>query len=121
MLVVEPDRRSGARLAQLLREDGFDVEMVVDGSAALRRLDERPLFDVLVTELYVPHVDGLTVARKAIDTRRGMATILLTGHPQHASAHASLLCPPALVVTKPVDVDALARAIHALLEAPSGP
>src|SRR5688572_7123749 len=65
VLVVEDDERSGQMLAGLLRRDGFAVDMCSGGLAGLQHLADSPAPDVLVTDLRMPQIDGITVARLA--------------------------------------------------------
>jgi CheY-like chemotaxis protein len=65
ILLVDGDFRSSHRLATLLSEDGYDVEVVRDAAAAIVRLGRAPLLDTLITELKVPLGDGAALARYA--------------------------------------------------------
>ena len=63
ILVVEDDRPIAAMLERVLGTEGYDVAVAADGSDALRRARERP-FDLVVLDLMLPGVDGITVCRK---------------------------------------------------------
>jgi len=107
ILVVDGDTRSARRLAQLLREDGYAVEMAVDGAAAVGRLSRTPLPDVLITELQLAHVDGAAVARYARAERANIRVIFVTRYPQLAADPSSEPRTQSVVFTKPLDYDAL--------------
>ena len=63
ILVVDDDPRLLVLLAEQLREDGFDVVTARDGHEALRRLSAGwP--DLVVIDLMMPGMDGLTLARE---------------------------------------------------------
>ena len=66
ILLLDGDLRTSQRLAMLLREDGFDVEVLCDGASALARLSRAPLPDVLITELSLPVTDGVESTRRQI-------------------------------------------------------
>lgn len=121
VLLVDSDHRTSNRLASLLRDDGFDVDVVRDGAAALARLGRAPLPDALVTELNLPFVDGASIARYARAQRPEVRIVVLTGHP-HSLRKGSLgNGPPPLVLTKPLEYGQLLSALDApSLEAEEG-
>ena len=58
VLLVDGDFRTSQRLAALLSEDGYEVEVARDAASAIVRLGRAPLPDTLITELKVPLGDG---------------------------------------------------------------
>ncbi|HYQ00679.1 MAG TPA: response regulator [Polyangiaceae bacterium] len=119
VLLVDDDLRTTRRMAQMLREDGFAVEIARDGAAAVARLSRSPVPDALVTELTTAHADGLAVGRFARTQRPGIPVLVLTGYPNLFRAEAFAGGPPATLFTKPVDYTALRSALRDALEAPS--
>ncbi len=107
VLVVDDDTRTARRLAQLLREDGYAVEVAGDGAAAVGRLSRLPLPDILITDMQLPHVDGEAVARYARAGRPTIRVFFVTGYPQLARAALGGPSADAAVFTKPLDYDAL--------------
>lgn len=118
VLLVDDDLRTTRRMAQMLREDGFAVEIARDGAAAVARLSRSPVPDALVTELTTAHADGLAVGRFARNQRPGIPVLVLTGYPNLFHADAFGGGPPATLFTKPVDYTALRSALRDALEAP---
>lgn len=112
VLLVDSDYRTSNRLAGLLRDDGFDVDVVRDGAAALARLARSPLPEALVTELNVRFVDGASVARYARAQRPGLRVVILTGHPNSLQAGALGSGPSPLVLTKPLEYAQLLSALR---------
>ena len=74
VLVVEDDVRLAATLERVLVAEGHDVEVAGDGNEALRRARERA-FDLVVLDIMLPGVDGITVCRRLRST--GSLPILL--------------------------------------------
>ena len=111
VLVVDDDLLSARILARLLREDGFDVELVGDGATAIGRLARRPMPDVLITDLRMPYVDGLAVAEYARSRTPGLPIFVLTGYP-NALAPLDDLAPPPTVFPKPVDYPGLISSLR---------
>jgi CheY-like chemotaxis protein len=112
VLVVDDDVRTVRLLARLLGEDGFDVEVAADGAAAIARLSRSPAPDMLVTDLRMPHADGLSVARYARAQRPGMPIFIVTGYPELISRIDDVLSPVAMVFTKPLSYPDLTAAMR---------
>ena len=69
ILIVERDRVVRELQAHFLAEAGFEVEFVDDGQAALDRVAVS-LPSLIVTEIMIPKVDGLTLCRRLRDDPR---------------------------------------------------
>lgn len=76
ILLVDDDRSLLVPLAEQLRHDGFDVTTARDGEEALRRLD-MAWPDLLIIDLLMPRMDGLTLARE-IKARADLPIIVLS-------------------------------------------
>jgi DNA-binding response OmpR family regulator len=76
ILLVDDDPGLLVALAELLRNDGFVVTTARDGDEALRRLDQGwP--DLLIIDLLMPRMDGLSLARE-IKARADLPIIVLS-------------------------------------------
>jgi two-component system, cell cycle sensor histidine kinase and response regulator CckA len=111
VLLVDSDYRTSSRLAAMLRDDGFEVDVVRDGAAAIAQLARGPLPDTLVTELKVRVADGVSVARYARAQRPDLQVVVLTGHPHLLKPGALGSGEPPLVLTKPLDYALLLSAL----------
>jgi DNA-binding response OmpR family regulator len=60
ILVIEDDLEMRSILEEFLKEEGFEVDSVGDGSAALSRVYQR-IFDLVITDLWVGEVSGLSI------------------------------------------------------------
>ncbi len=119
VLIVDGEARSSQRLAKLLREDGFEVEVLRDGSSALDRISHSPPVDALITELSLPASDGAALARFASAHHPNMTIIVLTRHPNLLDVTKFGENLP-LVLTKPLDYAQLLEVLGAPPHAPSG-
>jgi DNA-binding NtrC family response regulator len=112
VLLVDGDFRTAQRLAELLRDDGFEVEVARNGATAIARLARAPLPDVLVSELKLALADGAAVARFGRAQHPGLRVVFVARDP-------NLLAPTALsgpapdVLTKPVDYARLLELLEA--------
>jgi DNA-binding NtrC family response regulator len=106
VLLVDGDLRTSQGLAKLLREDGFEVEVLRDGATAIARLTRAPLPDVLITELKLPLCDGSAVVRFGRSQHAGLSVVVLTGYPNLLAAE-EFGSPTPVLLTKPLDYPAL--------------
>jgi len=114
VLVVEDDERSGRMLAGLLRRDGFVAELCPGGLAGLQRLTEStPPPDVLVTDLRMPQIDGITVARLARTQNPTLPILIVTAYPD-LMRRLDGADPMPQIFIKPLDYPALLSALRDL-------
>jgi two-component system NtrC family response regulator len=78
ILLVEDEVNMARTLAKNLERAGYAVEHASEGQAALARLAEEP-FDVVLTDLKMPGMDGMTLLRELHERRISVAAIVLTG------------------------------------------
>ena len=115
VLVVDADARSASLLARLLRADGSDTEVTLDGAAALARLTRNPVPEAVVTDLHLAHADGLAVGRYARSRRPQIPIFVVTGYPNSLSSVVEPLDEPLYILTKPLDYrELLTRLVAAL-------
>jgi two-component system, NtrC family, response regulator AtoC len=77
ILVVDDEEGVRTFVAEALERSGHEVMQVADGAAALRAAREEP-FDVVLTDLRMPEVDGMTVVRTLRTEQPDVEVIVLT-------------------------------------------
>lgn len=102
ILVVEDDEFVCNSLKWLLTEEGYQVEVTMDGSEALR-LVEQKRYDLVITDLMMPGVDGLEVLKKVKSVSADTSVIVLTGYGTVAAAVSALNEGAFDFLTKPCD------------------
>ena len=85
ILVVDDEDGVREFIAESLDRDGHDVTEAPDGRVALEKAREEP-FDVVITDLKMPHVDGMTVVRTLRTEQPDVELVVLTAHGDVASA-----------------------------------
>lgn len=113
ILLVDDDERSGQMLAGLLRREGFTVEVCPGGLSGLQRLACEPAPDVLVTDLRMPQIDGITVARLARSHSPAMPIFIVTAYPDLARRLDGIEPAPQMFI-KPLDYPVLVEALRGL-------
>src|SRR5881397_296813 len=79
ILLVEDETNMARTLAKNLERAGHDVEHAPHGEAALARLAETS-FDVVLTDLKMPVMDGMQLLRSMHEQENGPAAVVLTGY-----------------------------------------
>jgi DNA-binding NtrC family response regulator len=87
--VVDDERELAESCATVLRLDGYDVMVWDRGQEALDVLTRRP-FDIVLTDLFLPQVDGLALLRAALATNPGCLVVVMTGQPSVDSSFDAL-------------------------------
>jgi len=78
ILVVDDDRLIRASLGATLSRWGYSVDVAVHGVDALGRLSQRA-YDVILTDLQMPLMDGVSLWRRALVAGHPGTWILMTG------------------------------------------
>ena len=116
VLVVDDEASIRDLLAKTLALAEYDVDLAPDGRTALDRLRMIP-YDLLITDLKMPGVDGLTVIREARRLKADLPVIIITGFSTEASAIEAVNLGVSGYLTKPFRVPrVLAAAAKALGE-----
>ena len=119
VLVVDDEETIRELLSRTLAIAEYEVDMVPDGQTAVDRLRIYP-YDLLITDLRMPGVDGLTVIREARRFKADIPVIIVTGYSTEASAIEAINLGVQGYLTKPFRVPrVLAVAAKALGDTPS--
>jgi DNA-binding response OmpR family regulator len=123
ILLAEDDEQLGEGLSFGLKELGHRVDWVQDGAAALQALNSDSL-DVLILDLGLPEVDGLTVLKQLRKQKSNLPVLVLTARDTLESRIEGLDLGADDYVVKPFDlleVNARLRAISRRREGRSEP
>ena len=77
ILIVDDEIRLGEALRRTLTLEGYDASYEPDAEEALRALRARP-FDVLLTDLVMPGIDGIELMRRAKRIRPSCEVVVMT-------------------------------------------
>jgi len=109
VLLVEDDDFIRETLAELLGAAGHVVVQARDAETALGALEVHAI-DVLVTDVGLPRVSGIELARQALLRRPALAVVFATGDPGAPARAGMGAC---AVLVKPFSPEALERAVGA--------
>jgi excisionase family DNA binding protein len=116
VLVVDDEASIRDLLAKTLALAEYDVDVAPDGRSALERM-RMYTYDLLIADLKMPGMDGLTVIREAKRYKADLPVIIITGFSTESSAIEAVNLGVAGYLTKPFRVpQVLAAAAKALGE-----
>jgi two-component system response regulator AtoC len=115
LLLVEDEGPLRQAVAEQLTDRGFSVEQAESGEAALARLAEFA-FDVIVTDLRLPGIDGSAVVEAAIKRYPDIIAIVVTGYGTVKDAVEAIKRGASDFVNKPFQIDELLHALDSALE-----
>jgi two-component system, OmpR family, response regulator MprA len=116
LLVAEDDRAVRTSLVRALELEGYDVDAVTNGAEALERLaGAGGAADLLVLDVSMPLVDGLTVCRVLRAEGSRLPILMLTARAEPRDRVAGLDAGADDYLPKPFDLGELLARIRALL------
>jgi CheY-like chemotaxis protein len=115
--ILLADDDTGARdfARRALEMDGHAVVALQDGSEAYDRLKTTDSFDVLVTDVNMPGLDGIELAQKALGMRPDIKLVLMSGFADVLERARGLESRGARLLAKPVPIDKLRAEVRAAL------
>jgi two-component system response regulator QseB len=119
LLLVEDDQMIGESLGRGLRQDGFTVDWVQDGQAALLAV-AATAYDLMLLDLGLPKKDGLAVLQTMRQSGNKMAVLIVTARDAVADRVKGLDAGADDYLIKPFDLDELEARIRALLRRQAG-
>lgn len=110
VLLVEDDDDNRELMAEVLVSAGFEVLAAASGQDGLRTLSDHPV-DVVVTDVGMPGMGGLEMARSVKAIAPGVPVVIVTGWAERDDIATARGREVDAVLIKPVDPDALTQAI----------
>ena len=114
ILLAEDDDAMRQYLARALERAGYEVSSVDCGTAALPLL-ERESFDLLLTDIVMPEMDGIELAQHASRVAPEMRVMFITGFAA-VTLKAGKAVPQAKVLSKPFHLRDLVLEVDRLFE-----
>ena len=115
ILIVDDEAGARSALAELLRDEGYEVETAADGFKALPKLDDLAP-DLVITDLHMPGMDGLELMRRVRESDDERAVVMMTADGSVETAVAAMRQGAADYVTKPINLDELLLIVDRVLE-----
>ncbi|MCL2777798.1 MAG: sigma-54 dependent transcriptional regulator [Polyangiaceae bacterium] len=115
VLIVDDEPNLRKILAAQLSRDGYDVLLAEDGEQGLALLREHHI-DLVVTDLKMPKVDGITLLREALREAPELPVVMITAHGTVDTAVEALKSGAFDYLTKPFDKDEVRQVVAKALK-----
>jgi two-component system cell cycle response regulator CpdR len=116
ILLAEDDNDMRRFLGKALQNAGFDVASYDNGMSAYHRLREEP-FELLLTDIVMPEMDGIELARRATELDPDIKVMFITGFAAVALNPDNNAPPQAKILSKPFHLKDLVNEVQRMLAA----
>ncbi len=114
ILIVDDEPGVRAALTGVLKDEGYSVDAVDSGEACLDRVT-RAAYDVILLDIWLPGIDGLTTLQRLRDRQVDAAVVMISGHGNIESAVRAIKIGAFDFIEKPLSLDKTVLAVgHAL-------
>jgi diguanylate cyclase (GGDEF)-like protein len=115
IFVVEDGRRICSVLDSLMAPDGYQIQCCQTGTEAMAQL-QKSSFDLVITDLRIGGVDGLSILRRAKETDPSCEVIVVTEHLSASSIAEVISLGAFACITRPLDANQLRVVVEKALE-----
>lgn len=116
ILLAEDDASTRDLVQRALGLEGHEVIVTQDGVEALEKLQATPTrFDVLVTDVQMPGLDGVALVEKALAINAKLRVVLMSGFAGELDRAAHLKAKISRIITKPFTLEQIRSAVKAAL------
>jgi two-component system cell cycle response regulator CpdR len=116
ILLAEDDDSMRGFLERALARAGYDVTSFANGEDAYERLKQEP-FTLLLTDIVMPRMDGIELARRASEFDPALKIVFITGFAAVTLTNNAEAPKDARVLSKPFHLRDLVREVDRLLAA----
>jgi diguanylate cyclase (GGDEF)-like protein len=121
VMLIDDDPAMLRVIDRLLRRAGYGVEETDDPDAVIRRYGAAVPPDLLITDIMMPRMNGLTLADRIASSHPGLRVVYLSGYLNKDVSWAGLPGAATGFVAKPVDPDTLLAMVRSVLDRALGP
>ncbi len=116
LLLVDDEAITVMALERFLARKGFRVSVAANGQEALSLAAQDPP-DLVVTDMRMPRMSGRDLIRELRLARADLPVVVVTGYMASDAESLGLTGPETVVMTKPLDPEALIATMNGLLSA----
>jgi CheY-like chemotaxis protein len=114
ILLSDDDATVRDLFGRVLAAGGHTVFIAQDGQEALGRAETSGPFDVLVTDVHMPGIDGITLAKALAAKQPGLKILLMSGFPEQLHRGKAELAGHVETLTKPCSIEDIRAKIKTL-------
>ncbi|MCH9764373.1 MAG: response regulator, partial [Alphaproteobacteria bacterium] len=114
ILVADDDTTLRDLVQRALESDGHAIDVVGDGSAALGHIQSGAAIDVLVADIDMPVIDGISLAKQALAVVPALRILMISGMTERLEAAKDIPAQKLAVLQKPFTLEAVRAEVKAL-------
>jgi DNA-binding NtrC family response regulator len=116
ILLADDDAAVRDMVRRALSSDGHTVQVTQDGVEALEAFGASgAAIDILITDVDMPQLDGISLAEKALVLKPGLAVILMSGFTDQLERAARLRVRRLLSISKPFTLEQIKQVVKSVL------
>lgn len=115
VLVVEDDPSVRLLVVEVLKDLGYSATEAIDGEKAILALGKDTRFDLMISDVGLPGMNGRQLAELAREIVPNLKVLFITGYAANATNKSAFLAEGMDMITKPFDLEQLARKIQEML------
>jgi signal transduction histidine kinase len=115
ILVVDDEEAVREVIQAMLETEGYEVDVAGDAVEALADAKQKQ-YDLLITDICMPEIDGLELSRRLRESSPDIASILVTGYPTVDTAMAGIKTGVYDYIIKPVRKDKLCHSVASVIK-----
>ena len=117
VMVIDDEPTIRMLISEILEDQGYATIEASDGPSGMRLLRSSARIDLLITDVGLPNgMNGRQVADAARELRPGLKVLFITGYAENAVVGNGHLEKGMQVISKPFEMDAIARKIREIIE-----
>ncbi|MEM6986383.1 MAG: sigma-54 dependent transcriptional regulator [Pseudomonadota bacterium] len=116
ILVVDDDKAMRQAVADILRDDGFDVTEAANAHDALTMLHSESQYDLVLSDVQMQPMDGVSLLKSVREARMDVPVVLITAFGTVEQAVDTLQAGASHYLAKPIEADKLLSTVRALTE-----
>jgi DNA-binding NtrC family response regulator len=116
VIIFEDEKENLSTLTRALQKVHFEVVGFSDPEEGLRFMDNHDSFDIVLTDLKMPKVDGLEILKRVKEKEPAVGVILITAFGSIETAVEAMKLGADDYIAKPVDIYELRKRVEALVE-----
>jgi CheY-like chemotaxis protein len=116
ILLADDDASVRELVRRALTQDGHTVTVTEDGAEALQHLSAHAAsIDVVVSDVNMPQIDGVTLAQKAVAIKPSIAVVLMSGFSEQLDRASAIKAGKLAVISKPFTLEQIKSKVRAVL------
>ncbi len=116
ILLADDDAAVRELVRRALTQEGHTVHVTEDGAEAVQHLAQHAAsIDVLVSDVNMPQIDGITLAQKALAAKPAIAIVLMSGFTDQLERAGGLKAQRLAVISKPFTLEQIKSKVRGIL------